>query len=201
MQRPPPPPLDDLAELDELEEPAPRPGPVSPRNPVSPPAEPTERSEAGPLLVVYLWALVLGGLCLAWYFLKLFWLQDILLLFGVPLYFALMTWLLVLWILGSVTAGTSWRFCLGAACGMVFWAVVCRFFLGFIPQANTDVYGAFTFLEGLPYVVVGSGLFGWMILRLFRRKPGRKSAAGRKPPPPLPLPPGKMPLPPVELVE
>jgi hypothetical protein len=138
------------------------------------------RSETGPLLMLYLFLCLLAGLVAAGHFLQ----QPILGGMGFLLFAALLAWYLLLWPLGSLTAATVWQFCLGMLLGATVWFCLVRFVL--VRFVEVEDNGQLLFLNGLAFVAVGSGVLGWLLLRLLRRRP----TPDRRPvPPPPPLPP------------
>lgn len=142
------------------------------------------RSETGPLLMLYLFLFLLAGLVAAGHTLQ----QPILAGMGFLLFAALLLWYLLLWPLGSLTAATVWRFCLGMLLAAAAWFALVRFIL--VRFIEVEGNGQLLFLNGLAFVAVGGGVLGWLLLRLLWRRP--VPVRRPEPPPPPPLPPSKV---------
>jgi hypothetical protein len=134
--------------------------------------------ELYPMLVLVLCMFLVCSLGLAF---RLMGGHPLPLLAAVLIYGAMMVGMLVMMIMGSLTAATTCSFSLGAVVGGAAWFAI-TYLLGRAEMYNlTPIGSLYLFLDGLPFVAVAGGLLSWLILRLF--VPALRRAA----PTPLPL--------------
>jgi hypothetical protein len=127
-----------------------------------------------PMLGLYATALFLLGL---WAVDRIFNMSHPLLnAVGFLLVVGVTVWMLVMWIFGSLTGATACSGFLGALILGIIWFIVSRFGMTATGTREPGTEGAFLFLNGLPFVVIGGTLLGWICLRPLRPR--------LRPPPP-----------------